>query len=155
MRLEVSRGGEYWNDGVLGCDTIVWQTGADVLDRPSASIFMIELTHLIHWRWWRQILPKQQITFPRIPEHRYISQQAYHTYELQKLNHMSLLTPWSTVLLEKLTVPHLVVFYGTEKFITMFTRARHWALSWARWIHFMSSNPTSILILSFHLLLDS
>jgi len=37
------------------------------------------------------------------------------------------------VLLEKLTVTQLVkkfsAFYGTRRFITVFTRARHWSLS--------------------------
>jgi hypothetical protein len=41
------------------------------------------------------------------------------------------LTPWSRVLLEKLTVTQLVkkfpAFYGTPKFIAMFTRACHWS----------------------------
>jgi len=44
-----------------------------------------------------------------------------------------LLTPWSTVLLEKLTVFQLVkkfpAFYGTRRFITAFTSARHLSLS--------------------------
>jgi len=39
------------------------------------------------------------------------------------------LTPWSRVLLEKLTGLHLVkkfpAFYGTQRFITTFTSARH------------------------------
>jgi len=43
------------------------------------------------------------------------------------------LTTWSRVLLEKLMVTHLVkkfpVFYGTRRFITIFTRDRHWSLS--------------------------
>jgi hypothetical protein len=43
------------------------------------------------------------------------------------------LTPWSRVLLEKLTVSHLVkklpTFYGSREFITMFTRAHHLSLS--------------------------
>jgi hypothetical protein len=46
-----------------------------------------------------------------------------------------LLIPCSTVLLEKLTGLHLVkkfpAFYGTRKFITAFTSARHLPLSWA------------------------
>jgi hypothetical protein len=44
-------------------------------------------------------------------------------------------TPWSRGLLEKLTVSQLVknfpAFYGTRRFITAFTRARHMPLSWA------------------------
>ena len=44
-----------------------------------------------------------------------------------------LLTPWSRVLLEKLTGFQLVkkfpAFYGTRKFITAFTNAHHLSLS--------------------------
>jgi len=43
------------------------------------------------------------------------------------------LTPWNTVLLEKLTASQLVkkfpAFYGTQRFITAFTSARHLSLS--------------------------
>jgi len=42
------------------------------------------------------------------------------------------LTAWSTVILEKLTVPQLVhklpAFYGSRKFITVSTTARHLSL---------------------------
>jgi hypothetical protein len=51
------------------------------------------------------------------------------------------LTPWSTVLLEKLTGLQLVkkfpAFHGTRSFIAAFTTACHLSLSWA------SSIPTS------------
>jgi len=47
----------------------------------------------------------------------------------------------SSVLLKKITGPQLVkkfpAFYGTRKFITEFTTARHLSLSWARSIHSM------------------
>jgi hypothetical protein len=69
-----------------------------------------------------------------------------------------LLTPWSRVLLEKLTgfaasqeIPRI---YGTRKFITVLPRARHLSLSWARSIQSPQPLPTSwrsILILSSHL----
>jgi hypothetical protein len=43
------------------------------------------------------------------------------------------LTPWTRVLLEKLTGPQLFTkfpaFYGTQRFITVFTRAHHLSLS--------------------------
>ena len=46
-----------------------------------------------------------------------------------------LYTPSSTVILEKLTTSQLVrkfpTFYGTRRFITTFTSARHLSLSWA------------------------
>jgi len=69
-----------------------------------------------------------------------------------------LLTPWSRVLLEKLTGFHLVkkfpAFYGTRRFITAFTSARHLSLFWASSILSITPHPTSwrfILILSSHL----
>ena len=67
-------------------------------------------------------------------------------------------TPWSRVLLEKLTGFKLVKkfssFYGTRRFITAFTSARHLSLSWARSIQSIPPHPISwrsILILSSHL----
>jgi hypothetical protein len=76
-----------------------------------------------------------------------------HTYLLTYL-----LTPWCRILLEKLIVPQLVknipLSYGTRRFITVFTKARHWTLSWASRIQFAPSIPISlrsILMLSSHL----
>ena len=67
------------------------------------------------------------------------------------------LTPWSRDLPEKPTDPHLVrkfhAFYGTQRFITTFARARHLCLSWARLIQSMPSQFTSrrsSLMLPFH-----
>jgi hypothetical protein len=58
------------------------------------------------------------------------------------------LTPWSRVCLEKLVVTQLVkkfpAFYGTRRFITVFTRARHWSLSWARCIQSTTFHPISL-----------
>ena len=69
-----------------------------------------------------------------------------------------LLTPWSRVLLEKLTdsaasqeIPRI---FGTRKFLTVLTSARHLSLSWANTIEFPQPPPTSwrsILVLSSHL----
>jgi len=71
-----------------------------------------------------------------------------------------LLTPCSTVILEKLTGFQLVkkfpAFYVTRRFITAFTNARHLSLSSATSIQSMLPHPTSwrsILILSSHLCL--
>ena len=65
-----------------------------------------------------------------------------------------LLTPWSRVHLEKLTGFQLVkkfpTFYGTLRFITAVTSARHLSLSWASLIQSTLPHPTSwrsILIL--------
>ena len=71
-----------------------------------------------------------------------------------------LLTPWSRVLLEKLTGFQLVkkfpAFYGTRRFITAFTNARQLSLSWASSIQSIPPHPTSwrYIILSSHLRLD-
>ena len=69
-----------------------------------------------------------------------------------------LLTPWSRVLLEKLASLQLVknfpAFYGTRRFLTALTSARHLSLSWASPIQSSYPNPTSwrsILILFSHL----
>jgi hypothetical protein len=68
-----------------------------------------------------------------------------------------LLTPWSRVLPEKLKRPELLkkfpAFYGTRRFITVYSRARHLSvLSQIDPVH--APHPTyrrSILILSSHL----
>jgi hypothetical protein len=67
-------------------------------------------------------------------------------------------SPCSRVLLEKVTVFQVVkkfpTFYGTRKFITAFTSARHLSLSWASSTHSIPLHPNSwrsILILSSHL----
>ena len=57
-----------------------------------------------------------------------------------------LLTPWSRIVLEKLTGSQLVKkfpsFYETRRFITAFTSARHLSLSWATSIQSMLSHLT-------------
>ena len=56
------------------------------------------------------------------------------------------LTPHSRALLEKLTGFQLIkkspAFYGTQKFITTFTSARHPSLSWASSIQSVPPHPT-------------
>ena len=68
---------------------------------------------------------------------------------------MLILTPWSRVLLEKLTGLQLVkkfpAFHGTRRFITALTSVRHLSLSWANPNQSIYTHPTSwrfILILS-------
>jgi len=69
-------------------------------------------------------------------------------------------TPWSRVLLEKLTFPQIVkefsAFYGNRTFIAAYITARHLSISWDRSIQLTPPLPIywrSILIL-FHLLLS-
>jgi hypothetical protein len=71
--------------------------------------------------------------------------------------HRYLLTPWSRVLPEKLKGPELLkkfpAFYGTRRFITAFTRARHLSLSWARLIQ--STPPIQPLAGLFNIILPT
>jgi hypothetical protein len=58
------------------------------------------------------------------------------------------LTPWSRELLDKLTgmsySRNSPAFYGTRRFIAVFTTARHWFLSRARYIKSTPSHPISL-----------
>ena len=92
----------------------------------------------------------------------------FHTHTNKRQNYSSVylrefyfLTPCSRVLLEKMTGSQLVkkfpAFYGTRKFITAFTIARHLSISWASSMQSISPHPTSwrsSLILFPHLRLD-
>ena len=69
-----------------------------------------------------------------------------------------LITPWSRVLLEKLSGFQLVkkfpAFYGTRRFITAFISTHHLSVPWASSIQSLPPQPNSsrsILILSSHL----
>jgi hypothetical protein len=63
----------------------------------------------------------------------------------------AILTSYGRVL-EKPPVVHLLkispIFYGTRRFITVFTIARQWYLSWARWISSHFSNIHHNVIIS-------
>jgi hypothetical protein len=67
------------------------------------------------------------------------------------------LTSRSWVLIEKPLVAQLLqnfsTFYGTQRFITMFTRVRHRNLSWARWIQ--SISPSHLSKIHFNIILQS
>ena len=68
------------------------------------------------------------------------------------------MTTRSRFILEKLIIPRIVrklsTFYATRRFITEFTTAHYYSLSWARSIHSTTSQPiylTSIFTLLSHL----
>jgi hypothetical protein len=92
----------------------------------------------------------------KIKKHRWNFLQAVKY--CRKNTYLHVLTPWSRVLLEKLTVLQLVkkfpAFYGTRRFITAFASARHLSLSWASSIQSIPPHHTSwisALILPSHL----
>jgi hypothetical protein len=61
------------------------------------------------------------------------------------------LTPWSSLLLEKLLDTQLIrnsAFYGTWMFCSMFLRACHWMLSWARWIQSAHTHTHTLYFLT-------
>jgi len=64
-----------------------------------------------------------------------------------------------TILLEKLILTQLSkkfsALYGTLKFITVFSRNRHWSIFWARRIQYPPSQPISLrsILISCHLVL--
>ena len=66
-------------------------------------------------------------------------------------------TPWSRVLLEKLTASQLLkkfpAFYGTRRFITALTRARRLSLFWAT--STQSMPPSNFLKVCFNVILPS
>jgi hypothetical protein len=87
--------------------------------------------------------------------HLVTSENSLHLFEmcLQQTNKQTdwltdWLTAWSRIILEKLLVTLLVkrfpTFYGTWRFITIFTRAHHWSISWARWIQSTPSHQISL-----------
>ena len=85
------------------------------------------------------------IAFPRQKWLRQRASVLLYTYITYLLTY--LLTPWSRVLLEKLTgsaasqeIPRI---FGNRRFITVLTSARHLALSWANSIQSSQPPPTS------------
>ena len=81
-----------------------------------------------------------------IPENLYCY-NVVRNWVLHFLRLTYLLTPRSRILLEKLTGSQLdkkfPAFYGTRRFTTAFTSARHLSLSWARSIQSIPPHPTS------------
>jgi hypothetical protein len=64
------------------------------------------------------------------------------------------LISWSRVFLGNLIVTQLdkkfPVVYGNQRSISVFTRTRHWSLSWARWIRSAPSHQISLIFQSAH-----
>jgi hypothetical protein len=96
---------------------------------------------------------RDSFTFTFYPSHKEVKMLSKTVFQFSsiiealKLYSLTKSIPWSRVLLEKLIVTQLVklpAFYGTRRFITMLTRARHWSPSWARCIQSTLPHPTSV-----------
>jgi hypothetical protein len=82
------------------------------------------MTHFTHWLSWLKLTP--------VP--RWWQEVSWFVPSITQLPNST-----SRVLLEKLIVTQLVskfpAVYRTRRFITVFSIARRWFVSWARWIH--------------------
>ena len=105
--------------------------------------------------WFKSLTTAYSITFlqppfwvtGRIPQNKSCDWvQANFRPNATVIKYVSI-TPWNRVLREKLTVPQLVkkflAFYGTRRFITVFTTSHHLSLSWTRPNQSMSPQPIS------------
>jgi hypothetical protein len=72
----------------------------------------------------------------------------YCFFNKKRVLSISLTHSWSWALLEKLSIMQLLknfpAFYATWRFITVFTRALHWSLFWARSIQSIPSYLSQI-----------
>jgi hypothetical protein len=95
--------------------------------------------------------PAESSSQSKYPFSKYISIHfSIHQYTFTYLRSWALLEQPPTVQ----PLKNFPAFYGTRKFITVFTRALHWSIFWARSIQSISSYPVSlisILILFTHL----
>jgi hypothetical protein len=107
---------------------------------------------------WKGLGRKQPVSRPRFDEDPSSTSVECYRYT----NPLCSTAVARYVRLEKPPVAQLLKnfppFYGTRRFITVFTRVLHWSLSWSRWIQSILPYSTrisqgSILILSSHLLL--
>jgi hypothetical protein len=69
-------------------------------------------------------------------------------YTFYAQNYITYLLSWA--LLEKPPIVQLLknfpAFYGTRRYITVFTRALHWSLSWTRSTQSIRSHPISLIV---------
>jgi hypothetical protein len=105
--------------------------------------------------WWGTSMSESNLD----TEYAFRGWRTYEQVEVMQWRLTYLLTPWSRVLLEKLTLnfaasQEIPYIYGTRNFLTVPTSARHLSLSWANSIQSPRPPSTSwrpTLILSSHL----
>jgi hypothetical protein len=112
----------------------------------------------VHKIWLKSDKKNAHFTWERAFRHLPVMQLVKNMSERKILRNYSLTQSWTWALLEKPPVVPLLknfpAYYGTRRFITVFIRALHCSLSWARAIQSIPSRPTSlrsILIFSTHL----
>jgi hypothetical protein len=129
----------------LHCYFVKKQTVSSLLSLISVFLFIKEkdtcdIVHIVHCTRLLSISALSTSSLTNHPTNQPTNQSTTHS-----------LTTWSRVLLEKLVVPELVkkfsIFYGTQWFITMFTRAHHLSLSLVREIQY---TPSACIIFPQH-----
>ena len=128
---------------------IQWLMSGDTLTAGRGDVARLRLLHVKHTTSWHAA------TLWHLAFQNHVS-PSLAAFEARRL--LRILTACSRVLLGKLTGSQLVkkflALYGTRRFITAFTSARHLSLSWASSIQSIPPHPTTwrfILILSAHL----
>jgi hypothetical protein len=99
-------------------------------------LLLITILHFSKMKIQRRLLKLQQFVLVRVFQHS-LSDSRLHDYKKStKYRPVApkSLTSWSWALLEKPPIvqplKNFPAFYGTHRFITVFTRALHWSLSW-------------------------
>jgi hypothetical protein len=92
---------------------------------------------------WRQVAASPKPAFPPFGSHFVTAKFCGLTHGVTRL---VLLTPWSWALVEKPIVAQLLknvlIFYGTQRFVTRIMRTHYRTQSWARTIQSIPTNHT-------------
>jgi hypothetical protein len=137
---------------VVRCWENIWPLDGDKLPEPGDSCIMRTFTyplkHVIEGNiaemrrrgkrlrsYWTALRRREMLEFERWSTKLHCVENWLGRWYGPVVRQTYLLTPWSRVLLEKLTGLQLVkkfpAFYGTRKFITAFTSTLHMSVSWA------------------------
>jgi hypothetical protein len=132
-----------------------FQQNTNILDKQGNSYFNSIIMHNteLEQNMWNDLQDRWKCPHGLIKSR--FCKWLQNDYHYTQITHIEL-TPKGQVL-QKLPVEQLLknfqTFSWTQRFITMFTRALHWFLSWTRSIHSIPPLPicVTILILSAHL----
>ena len=124
-----------------------WVRGSDVSKHRSGLIFMNQISVNGYFDFW--LLETYIVSQSGAP----VTQRSDSTSQENLLTYSMEQSPsWEAN--RSSASQEISTYYGTRRFITSFTSARHLSLSWDRSIPSMSPNPTSwgsVLILSSHI----
>ena len=126
-------------DACVTVQRLPWQNRIFVVSNKRHQYCLDNELRTFVWRKWLRYRPKRSKSYNL--RHSWTRKDKIPGYYLLTY----LLTPWSSVLLEKLTGFQLVkkfhAFCGTRRFITAFTSARNLSLSWTSSIQSSPVDP--------------